>query len=56
MDDGVDQGEQGKDHATPLVVAHVLVQWDKLVDTKPSKKGTKVTLYNLYEKWTLTKL
>ena len=47
VDDGVDQGEQGEDHATTLVVAHVLVQGDKLVDTKPPERSKKVTLYNL---------
>ena len=56
VDDGVDQGKQGEDHATPLVVAHVKVQGDKLVDTKPPERSKKVTLYNLTKEWTLTKL
>ena len=42
VDDGVDQRDQGKDHGASLVVAHVVVQWYKLVDTKPPKRNAKV--------------
>ena len=45
VDDGVDQREQGEDHGASLVVAHVVVQWYKLVDTKPPKQNTKVKPY-----------
>ena len=48
VDDGVNQREQGEDHATPLVVAYVLVQGDKLVDTKPPERSRRLhLLYNL---------
>ena len=42
VDDGVNQGKQGEDHATTLVVAHVLVQGDILVDTKPPERSRRL--------------
>ena len=35
VDDGVEDRKKGEDHGAPLVITHVQVQWDKLVDTEP---------------------
>ena len=35
VNDCVEQRKKGEDHGAPLVIAHVQVQWDKLVDTEP---------------------
>ena len=35
VDDGMKERKKGEDHGAPLVIAHVPVQWDKLVDTEP---------------------
>ena len=42
VNDGMDQRKQGEDHGASFVVAHVVVQWYKLVDTKPPKRKAKV--------------
>ena len=53
----MDHREQGEDHATPLVVAHVLVQRDKLVDTKPPKKEPRLHfIFIIYAKMDLNKV
>ena len=35
VDDCMKERKKGEDHCAPLVIAHVQVQWDKLVDTEP---------------------
>ena len=35
VDDGMKERKKGEDQGAPLVIAHVPVQWDKLVATEP---------------------